>query len=182
MSITLPAGTKLPRFITIHPGCQNVVRITGKPFGYRVHYYSDQTGKLRRAFCEGDQCKCCKNDLIPAIQRRPSSRYSMWVIQNKSLAILEVGKLLFGQIAQVVMATSEPTENYDIGISRSGEKFETTYSVDRWPILKYQDEFWKDIQNTIGQFSMKGLVGDPEARELMLLDIQEEERVLNKSW
>lgn len=174
----------VPGFVRISEYGETLIRVVSNPYYYKVHYYPDKkTGKLKRAFCEVKKCKICNDELFPATARRAIQRYSMWVIwgDKRRLSILEVGKRLFFEIAKVIKKYPL-SRNYDMGIVRKGQGYQTEYIITKCNNFILKDEFWNELDEKISQYDMRGLVGDLQAKEQMILMLEEEERILNKAW
>ena len=50
------------------------------------------------------------------------------------------------------------------------------------PEFKYKPETYKEIDDKISMYNMKGLVGDKALKAEMIFAFGEEQRILDKAW
>lgn len=175
-------GPHFPGFVRLANG-RNEFRIFKKPFAFGVHWLSANEGKQLRVLCEPGSCEVCGNEALSFRERTPQKRYSMWVTvsQGLTLKVWEMGAGLFRDVSKIVCENPK-TEDYDIEVWREGEGIDTRYRVLKMPEFKYKPETYKEIDDKISMYNMKGLVGDKALKAEMILAFGEEQRILDKAW
>lgn len=177
----VPTGPHFPGFVRLING-RNELRIFKKPFAFGVHWLLNE-GKQSRFLCEPGNCEVCDNLALPFRERTPQKRYSVWVTisQGLTLKVWEMGVGLFRDVRKIV-SENPKTEDYDIEIWREGDGIDTRYRVNRMPEFKYRPETYKEIDDKISMYNMKGLVGDKCLKAEMIFAFGEEQRILDKAW